>query len=341
MASMQQVFAAYNARKSELEASSNPFAKGIAWIQGELVPLDQARIPLLDQGFLHSGNLALSTCFYQANAFLWLLDLTYDVPSVWDGRFFRLDDHLSRLELGCEKIRLRFPIPREEIKRVLVEMVAKSGIRDAFVELVVTRGMTGVRGLKPQDVLQNNLYLTVMPYIWVMEPSVQTEGTGSAIIARTVRRIPPGAVDPTVKNFQWGDFVRGMFEALDRGAMYPFLTDGDTNLTEGSGFNILVVKDGIIYTPARGVLVGVTRKSVIDVAKSTGIEVRVETVPVELAYQADEIFMSTTAGGIMPITSLDGRPVKDGKVGPITMKIWDLYWAAHYDDAYSFKIDYQ
>ena len=323
MATMEKIFAAYNARKAALETTyeTNSFAQGVAWVEGELVPLAEARIPLIDQGFMHS-------------------DLTYDVPSVWDGRFFRLDDHLSRLEASCVKTRLRFPIPREEIRRILVEMVAQSGIRDAFVEIIVTRGLKGVREAKPGELLKNNLYLFIQPYVWVMEPEMQLTG-GSAIVARTVRRVPPGAIDPTIKNLQWGDLVRGMFEARDRGADYPFLTDGDSNLTEGSGFNILFVKDGIIYTPDRGVLEGVTRKSVIDVARMNGIEVRVQVVPVELAYEADEVFMSTTAGGVMPITSLDGQPISRGELGPVTKKVWDAYWAIHYDDTFSFAIDYK
>lgn len=319
MTSMKQVFADYQARQAVLEASDDPFAKGIAWVEHELTPLHEARIPLLDQGFMHS-------------------DLTYDVPSVWDGRFFRLDDHMTRLEASCTKLRLELPLPREQVKQILVEMVARSGIRDAFVQLIVTRGLKGVRGTDPKD-FTNNLYLLVQPYVWVMEPEVQSVG-GSAVIARTVRRTPPGSMDPTVKNLQWGDLVRGLFEAGDRGAMYPFLTDGDANITEGSGFNIVLVKDGVLYTPDRGVLHGVTRKSVIDVARANGLEVRVEVVPVEMAYNCDEIFMSTTAGGIMPITSLDGQPVKDGQVGPITKVIWDGYWALHYDPVCSFQINY-
>jgi branched-subunit amino acid aminotransferase/4-amino-4-deoxychorismate lyase len=317
---MEKVFSDYNARKAILETSTNTFAQGVAWVAGELVPLHEARIPLMDQGFLHS-------------------DLTYDVPSVWDGLFFRLDDHLERLALSCTKIRLHLPLPKAEIKQILVQMVAKSGIKDAFVELIVTRGFKGVRESKPEEIVPN-LYMFIMPYIWVMEPSMQLAGNGSAIIARTVRRIPPGSFDPTVKNLQWGDLTRAMFEAQDRGAAYPFLTDGDAHLTEGSGFNICIIKDGVVYTPDRGVLKGVTRKSVIDVANKNWIEVRVEVVPVELVYKADEIFMCTTAGGIMPITSLDGELIKDGKIGPITKKIWDGYWAMHFDPAYTIKIEY-
>jgi len=320
MSTMQKVFADYHARKSVIEASSHPFAKGVAWIEGSLVPLEEARIPLLDQGFMHS-------------------DLTYDVPAVWDGRFFRLEDHLHRLDISCGKIRLKLPLPKEEIKSILENMLLQSGIRDAFVELIVTRGLTGVRGSRPRDI-KNTLYMFIMPYIWVMEPEMQVTG-GSAVIARTVRRTPPGAFDPTVKNLQWGDLTRAMHEAQDRGADYPFLTDGDANLTEGSGFNICLVKDGVVYTPDRGVLEGVTRKSVVDAARVNGIEVRLQVVPVELAYRADEIFMCTTAGGVMPITVLDGKPVNDGKIGEVTGRIWDTYWAMHHDPAFSVAVNYE
>lgn len=316
---MDQVFDGYAARKAALDKSDNPLAKGVACIEGALVPLSEARIPLLDQGFMHS-------------------DLTYDVPSVWDGRFFRLDDHLIRLESSCRKLRLALPLPRAEVKQILTDMVAKSGIRDAFVQVIVTRGLKGVRETKPDDIV-NRLYMFIQPYVWVMAPEMQRVG-GSAVIARTVRRVPPGSIDPTVKNLQWGDLTRGLFEAADRGASYPFLTDGDANLTEGSGFNIILAKDGVLYTPDRGVLEGVTRKSVFDVARTHNIEVRIEVVPVELAYHCDEIFMSTTAGGIMPITSLDGNAINGGNVGPITKVIWDRYWALHYDPAFSFEIDY-
>ncbi|KAH7257906.1 aminotransferase [Fusarium tricinctum] len=320
MATMDKVFAGYAKRQATLDKSDNKFAKGIAWVEGELVPLHSARIPLLDEGFMHG-------------------DLTYDVPSVWDGRFFRLDDHLDRIEASCKKMRLQFPIPRDKIKKTLVEMVAKSEIRDAFVELIVTRGLKGVRGNRPEDLHNNNLYMFVQPFVWVMEPDDQYQG-GRAIVARTVRRTPPGSFDPTIKNLQWGDLTRGLFEANDRGATYPFLTDGDTNLTEGSGFNIVIIKDNVLYTPDRGVLEGITRKSVIDAAKSCGYETRVENVLIEATYEADEIFMCTTAGGIMPITTLDDKPVGDGKVGPITKKIWDRYWDMHWEDEFSFKIDY-
>ncbi|KAB8229506.1 hypothetical protein ETB97_004905 [Aspergillus alliaceus] len=318
--SMGEIFTGYETRLATLKASNNPFSNGVAWVEGQLTPLSEARIPLLDQGFLRS-------------------DLTYDVPAVWDGRFFRLDDHLTRLEESCHKMRMRLPLPRETIKQILINMVSQSGIRDAFVELIVTRGFRFVRGAKPEELLNNNIYMFIQPYVWVMDPALQQTG-GKAIVARTVRRIPPGSIDPTIKNLQWGDLIRALFEASDRHATYPFLTDGDTYLTEGAGFNIFIVKDGVLYTPDRGALLGITRKSVIEVASARGVEVRIEPVPVEMAYHADEIFMSTTAGGVMPITTLDEGPVGDGNVGPITKAVWDGYWAMHYNPLYTVEIDY-
>lgn len=316
---METLFTQYAERVGALEASDNRFAKGLAWIDGEYVPLHEARIPLLDQGFLHS-------------------DLTYDVPAVWDGRFFRLDDHLDRFEQSCAKLKLKCPVDRETVKATLIDMVATSGIRDAYVEIIVTRGLKFVRGNKPEDIV-NSLYMLVMPYVWVMSPDMQRTG-GSAVVTRTVRRVPPGAIDPTIKNLQWGDFVRGLMEAQDRDAAYPILPDGDGNLTEGSGFNVFLVKDGVLYTPERGVLEGVTRKSVFDIAAAKGWKVALEHVPVDLAYHADEIFFCTTAGGIMPVTMLDGARVGGGQVGPVTRAIWDEYWKLHYDPRYSFEVSY-
>lgn len=316
----EPVFSGYRQRLAALKTSPNPFAGGIAWVGGDYVPVAEAKIPLLDQGFLHS-------------------DLTYDVPAIWNGRFFRLDDHLDRFWASMEKLRLKSPVPRQEMRDRLIQMAAQSGIRDAYVMMIVTRGLRYIRQCAPEE-CENFCYLMVTPFLWVMGEEVQKTG-GSAIIARGVRRIPPGAIDPTVKNLQWGDFTRAILEARDRGAMYPILTDGDGNLTEGSGFNVVVVKDGRLYTPRRGVLEGVTRKTVLEVAARHGIPATVDEVPVELAYQADEIMFVTTAGGVMPVTTLDGQPVGGGQVGPITRTIWQGYWDAHEDPDLSFAIDYR
>jgi branched-subunit amino acid aminotransferase/4-amino-4-deoxychorismate lyase len=295
----------------------------VAYIDGQIVPIGEARIPITDQGFLQS-------------------DLTYDGPAVWDGRFFRLDDHLDRFERSCGKMRLRNPLSRADTHETLIKMVAATGLRDAYVEIIVTRGQKFVRELAlgaGVNSAQNTLYLMVLPFIWVMPPSMQPGG-GSAIVTRGVRRTPPGAMDPTVKNLQWGDFTRGLIEASDRGAVYPFLPDGDGNITEGSGFNIFIVKDGVLRTPRLGVLEGVTRRTVLEIASEKGWPAQVGEVPVPDLYDCEEIFMATTAGGIMPITELDGQKVGGGQVGPRTRAVFEAYWAAHYDPKYTLEIDY-
>ena len=319
MRTFDSVISAHLERANVLEANSNPLAHGVAWVHGKLYPVAEAQIPMLDQGFLHS-------------------DLTYDVPAVWDGRFFRLDDHIDRFFESCAKLRLVCPMDKSELKATLVEMVAASSIRDAYVEMIVTRGFRFVRdgGSEPHI---NHVYLMVVPYVWAFPLAQMKEGS-SAVVTRTVRRVPPGAIDPTVKNLQWGDLTRGLQEANDRGALYPLLPDGDGNITEGAGYNIFVVKDGVLTTPRRGVLEGVTRRTVLEIAAERGWEARVEEVPQTALYNADEIFLSTTAGGIMPIVELDGEPVADGKVGRYTAEVWDTYWAAHYNDKYSFAVTY-
>ena len=256
------VYQGYNRRVAELEANPNPFAHGIAWTGGpEFVPVHEARIPLLDQGFLKS-------------------DLTYDVPAVWDGRFFRLDDHLDRFDASLAKLRLTNPLGRQGLRDKLVEMVAHQrhprclcdDDRNARPALYPPDPARGLR----QPLLSDGHAL----HVDHGSKGAQKLG-GSAIIARNVRRTPAGAIDPTVKNLQWGDFTRGILEARDRGAHYPILTDGDGTLTEGSGFNIVLVKDGTLYTPRRGVLEGVTRKSVLAAADKLGIPWVIDDLPVE------------------------------------------------------------
>ena len=310
---------AYEARMAAHADRQGPFAGGCAWVRGQYVPAEEAQVPLFDLGFLRS-------------------DLTYDVPAVWDGRFFRLEDHLDRLERSMAKLRLAPPVDRDTLRAILIEAVRKTGLRDAYVDIIVTRGRfrPGVRD--PRNT-ETALYAFVIPYVWVMPLAQQPVG-GSAVVTRDVRRIPTGAVDPTVKNLQWGDFTRGIFEALDRGANWPFLPDGNGNLTEGIGYNIVMVKDRTVMTPARGVLEGVTRKTVMEIATAQALGVHLGDVPLGGLYDADEIFMCTTAGGIMPITTLDGEPVGGGQVGPVTSAIWDRYWALHADPVLTLAVNY-
>jgi branched-subunit amino acid aminotransferase/4-amino-4-deoxychorismate lyase len=296
------------------------FADGCAWIEGDYVPIAEARIPILDAGFVRS-------------------DLTYDVVGVWHGRFFRLEDHLTRLEEGCAKIRLALPMARDEIREIMVEVVRRSGLREAYVEAVVTRGVPSPGERDPRR-WTPRLYVYAIPYVWIVRPELQWEGT-KVVVAEQTRRIPPDSVDPTVKNFHWGDLVRGLFEAYDRDAWLPILSDGDGHVTEGPGFNVFAAANGVLHTPELGVLEGITRRTAIEIARDQGVEVRLEEMPVPLLYEADEIFLTSTAGGVMPVAMLDGKPVGSGAPGPVTTAIRDRYWELHDDPRYTLAVDYE
>jgi branched-subunit amino acid aminotransferase/4-amino-4-deoxychorismate lyase len=309
---------AFETRTARHALANGAYAEGAAFVRGEYVPASEATVPLFDLGFLRS-------------------DLTYDVSAVWNGRFFRLDDHLARLERSCAKLRLEPPMPTSAIREMLVELVRLTGLRDAYVDVIITRGATP-KGQRDARLAEPAIYAFAVPYIWILPLKMHAVG-GSAVVTREVRRTPPGAMDPTIKNLQWGDLSRGFFEAFDRGANLPLLPDGDGNITEGS-YNIFTVHDHVLRTPGRGVLEGVTRQTAKQIARAEGWEVRQEDVPVASLYDADEIFLTSTAGGIMPITMLDSQPVGGGKVMPVTRRIWQRYWELHADPELSFAVDY-
>ena len=302
------------------ETRMNPgvYPDGAAFVEGRFVPIGEARVPILDWGFLRS-------------------DATYDVAHVWRGGFFRLEDHLDRFERGMERLHMSVPYGRAEIREVLIECVRLSGLRDAYVEVVCTRGVPPPGSRDPRE-CQNSLFAFAVPFVWISDPETHERGL-DAVIGR-VRRIQPEAVDPTVKNYHWLDLVAGLYEAYDRGGETVILTDSENNVVEGPGFNVFAVKDGKISTPSRGVLEGVTRRTVFDLASERGIPLEARAVPAAEVREADEVFVTSTAGGIMPVTKVDGAPVGDGTPGPVTLRLRDEYWELHRDPRFVTPVEY-
>lgn len=299
---------------------TNSFADGCAWVEGEYVPISEARVPILDSGFFRS-------------------DATYDVAAVWDGRFFRLDDHLNRLFDGCAKIKIAPPSTKEQIRDLMIEVVRRSGLRNAYVEAVVTRGISRAGGRDPRS-WSPNLYVYAIPYVWIVSSELQTSEGVSLAVARNTRRIPVGSVDPTVKNFHWGDLVRGLYEAYDRDAQLAVLPDADGFVTEGAGFNVFAAIGGELYTPARGVLRGITRGTALEIAAEFDIPTHVTDIPVGDLDRAEEIFLTSTAGGVMPVGTIDGRQLSSCRPGAITYRVRERYWELHRDPRFSFAVDY-
>jgi branched-chain amino acid aminotransferase len=295
------------------------FEQGAAFAYGRYVPIDEARVSILDTGFTRS-------------------DVTYDVVAVWNGAFFRLEDHLERFERSCRKLRLTLRHDRDELVTILVELVRLTGLRAAYVETICTRGVDRDGARDPRR-FENQFFAYAIPYVWLLHPRDDAPGM-DAVIARTVRRIPPTSVDPTVKNFHWGDLTSGLYEAYDRGARYPILLDHDGNVTEGAGYNVFAVVDGGLLTPASGTLEGITRRTVLELAERDGIPADVLPLPEATFRSAAELFATSTAGGVMPIVSLDGQAVGDGRPGPVTRRLRELYWQAHEDSRYLTRVDY-
>ena len=294
------------------------FSRGCAWQRGEFVPIAQASIPMTDWGFLRS-------------------DATYDVVTVWDGAFFRLDAHLDRFFHSCRRFRLDAGKSREEVIDILAGCVRRSGLRSSYVEMIVTRGQPPWGSRDPRQAV-NQFYAFAVPYVWIANEEQRRRGLN--VVVSDVQRIPPASVDPRAKNYHWNDLTMGLLGALDAGGDTVLLSDAAGNVVEGPGFNVFAVVRGTLVTPAEGVLEGVTRRTVIEMAQSLGIPLALRALPAAELRGADEAFLSTSGGGVLPVTRVDGRPVADGQVGPVTRRLVETYWSWHQDPRYSTPVEY-
>ncbi len=297
----------------------DPMAAGAAYIDGRFMPIGEAAIPILDWGYRRS-------------------DVTYDVVGVWDGAFFRLDDHIARFRASMEKFRFAPRESDDEIKAVLHRCVALTGLRSAYVAMDCLRGRPAPGTVYHPANARNYIAAFAIPWVWVMAPDVQARG-GHLVIAETLR-IPAEAVDPTAKNFHWADLTRGQFEAHDRGADFCLLLDRDGNVTEGPGFNVFFVLGGRVVTPDHGVLEGITRRSVFDICEALGLPWDTRRVSAAEARDADEIFLSTTAGGIMPASRIDDRIMNNDRPGPLSTAIRDAFWSRRAEGWHATPVDY-
>jgi branched-chain amino acid aminotransferase len=296
------------------------YSQGAACVRGQYVPIGDAAIPLTDWGFLRS-------------------DATYDVVTVWDGAFFRLDAHLERFLASCARLRLDPGRSPAGIAAVLEQCVRLSGLRDAYVEMIVTRGQPPWGSRDPRQAV-NQFYAFAVPYVWIANAAQRERGLN--LIVSGVQRIPASSVDPRVKNYHWNDLTMGLLEALDAGGDTVVLTDGAGHVVEGPGFNVFCVDaQGTIVTPAQGMLEGITRRTVLEMAASLGLPLQARALPAGELRGAREVFLSTSGGGVLPVTRVDGRPVGDGAVGPVVRQLVQTYWDWHRDPRYSQPVKYE
>ncbi|WP_260426461.1 aminotransferase class IV [Burkholderia cepacia] len=308
-----------SAPESIQSAEASAYPPGAAYMNGRFVPIADARVSVLDWGFLHS-------------------DVTYDTVHVWNGRFFRLDRHIARFRRSLARLRLDVPLGDDALRDILVECVRRSGLRNAYVEMLCTRGVSPTFSRDPRDAV-NQFIAFAVPYGSVANERQLREGLHLHLVD-DVRRIPPESVDPQIKNYHWLDLVAGLLKGYDAGAESVVLKCTDGSIAEGPGFNVFIVRDGRLRTPERGVLHGITRQTVFELAASMGIDAQAGRVDDAQLREADEVFITSTAGGIMPVTRLNGAPIGDGRPGPMTRRLFDAYWAKHEDPAWSLAVDY-
>jgi len=296
------------------------WASGAAFIDGAYMPIAEARIPITDWGFRRS-------------------DVTYDVVSVWDGAFFRLDDHLKRFRASMESMRLIPQESDEDIRAILHKLVAMAGLREAYVAMDCLRG----RPLPGTQYHPKNArpYLSAyaIPYVWLMKPEVIERG--AHMIVASTPRIPEASVNARAKNFHWADMTAALFEADEKGADNPILLDAAGNVTEGPGYNVFCVTDGVVATPDRNVLGGITRLSVMELCAELGLTCEVRDVPVEELRNADEILVSSTAGGPIGVSRLDGRILSNDRPGPVSQKLRETYWAKRKEGWHAEPVRYE
>lgn len=266
----------------------------IAYVNGEFRPESEASISILDHAVLYGDGV-------------------FDTVFGWKGRIFRLDEHIERTFQSMAAIALDPPFSRSELKALVLEAARRNGFENAYIKWIVTRGVNGRPLMDPQGCVAN-LIIIVQPYL----ERVSAERAARGVALKTVAwRRPSGQVlAPQVKSLNYLNLVMAKMEAKAAGADEALLLTLDGHLCEATGCNIFLVKDRRLLTPDRDILFGITRAAVIELAPSLGFTVEEGAFGLYDAYTADEIFVCSTAGGLLPVCRIDGRTVGGGAPGP-------------------------
>ena len=229
------------------------------------------------------------------------------------------------------------PYSRDEVVAILMRLMRATGLREAYVEVILTRG-TPPKGTRDPRACQNRFYAFAIPFVWIASEEIRARGVHLHV--SQVLRIPPQSVDPAIKNFHWGDLTRGLFEAYELGCDMPVLLDQNGDVAEGPGFNVFAVEQARVTTPAGTCLLGITRQTALDLLAEQNVQAVIGTLSPDDLRRAEEVFITSTAGGILPVTRIDHEPVGDGEPGPVTTRLKNLYWQRHDEGWQGTAIDY-
>jgi branched-chain amino acid aminotransferase len=274
------------------------------YIDGAVCSPEEAKVSVLDRGFLYG-------------------DSVYETIGTMYGRLFAARDHLDRLERSARRIGLRVP-PRAEIEAAIAQTIAAAGNPETRVRVILTRGV-GKLDLDPASCDGCQLVVIAFP-LGAPTPEMFQKGVAVAIVSIT--RNSPQAIDPMVKSGNYLNNVLALGEARRKlGAYEAILCAGDGSIAEGSTSNVFAVVGGQVWTPQPevGILDGITRAKVLELARGAGIAIIERRIQPDELRGADEAFLTSATRGVLPITTIDGKPVGGGVPGPITRRLMALY----------------
>jgi branched-chain amino acid aminotransferase len=275
-----------------------------ASVNGTITPAEEARVSVLDNGFTFG-------------------DSVYETLRTYGGRPFHLDRHLERLRHSARRLRIALPLADAELAARVDALLARAANEESYIRIIVTRG-EGDISYRFERVSGPTVVMVVKPY----EPlpaAYYTEGID--VIISSVRRNHPQALDPGIKSCNLINNIMAVQEAQAKGALEPIMLNHDGDVAEGAGSNLFTVQAGALLTPPldSGILPGVTRAVVLEVARGLDIATREDTLRVADLLQAEEAFITSTLKEALPIRAIDGRPVGSGRPGPVTLRLLQAY----------------
>ena len=251
-------------------------------------------------------------------------DGVFDMLVTKNGYIFKVDQHLDRLFRSANAVKIDIQKTREEIKNIMLETIRRNQLRDCYVKIVVTRGVGWIPFMSSKEEPHTTMIIFVSPLAGAVL-SEEKIREGAKLLSTTIKRTHPESLDPRIKSVNYQANVLMRREAVEGGADEAVAYGFDGFVTEGGGGNVWIVKGNVLMTPGHGVLEGITRETVLEIAQQLGYTVMTANLNRYDLYQADEVFLSSTAGGIIPVIEIDHRPVGKGTPGPVTKQVQEAY----------------
>ncbi len=272
----------------------------LIYINGEFVPKGEAKVSVFDHGLLYGDGV-------------------FEGIRSYGGRVFKLDEHLQRLYDSAKAIMLEIPVSIEEMKATVLETLRRNNLYDAYIRLIVTRGI-GDLGLDPDRCAQPTI-IVITDKISLYPQECYEDGL--EIVTVATRRNYAEAINPRVKSMNYLNNILANIEGKQAGAGEALILNTDGYVVECSGDNIFFVKDGTVVTPPShiGILEGVTRNTVIDLARDLGLVVEEKIFTRHDLYTAAECFLTGTAAEVIPVVKIDRRVIGNGILGVVTQKL--------------------